>query len=173
MDRSGGTPVNPNANARCQKCLQPGHWTFDCQNERIYKPRPTRTALLSNPALKLPESSLPAVDLSHERETAAADLLKGHSSSGTFDSENDSDSSVSNSNSSNFSDTDSSNDSDLDSVSDTSSGYSSSEDDPKSSAKSTSNSDSDGFTPSEEGEASEGFSSRKRRRTDPSKELRR
>jgi hypothetical protein len=39
----------------CQKCLQSGHWTADCKNPPAYKSRPSRTALLSNPKLSLPE----------------------------------------------------------------------------------------------------------------------
>lgn len=30
----------------CQNCQQPGHWTYKCPNERVYKPRPSRTQLL-------------------------------------------------------------------------------------------------------------------------------
>jgi hypothetical protein len=55
------TPAAANASAagsKCQKCLQSGHWTADCTNERVYKARPSRTALLFNPKLKLPEETL-------------------------------------------------------------------------------------------------------------------
>ena len=38
-----------NANSKCQKCLQNGHWTADCPNLPLYKTRPSRTALLKNP----------------------------------------------------------------------------------------------------------------------------
>ena len=27
----------------CQKCYQPGHWTFECKNDRVYLSRPSRT----------------------------------------------------------------------------------------------------------------------------------
>lgn len=73
--RPNTAPTNPNANARCQKCLQPGHWTFDCKNDRTYRPRPTRTALLANPALSLPEARLEQDDIVREREWAAAEIL--------------------------------------------------------------------------------------------------
>ncbi|KAH9625797.1 hypothetical protein KSS87_006041 [Heliosperma pusillum] len=36
----------------CQKCLQLGHWTYECKNERVYVPRPSRTQLLKNPKLR-------------------------------------------------------------------------------------------------------------------------
>ena len=31
----------------CQKCLQSGHWTYECKSERSYAHRPSRTARLS------------------------------------------------------------------------------------------------------------------------------
>lgn len=59
---AGGRVSDSNANARCQKCLQTGHWTFDCTGARKYRTRPSRTALLINPQLRLPESLLEGVD---------------------------------------------------------------------------------------------------------------
>lgn len=41
--------INPKAETsvpRCQKCLQTGHWTFDCTEKRAYRTRPSRTAQL-------------------------------------------------------------------------------------------------------------------------------
>ena len=58
-----------NTGAKCQKCLKEGHWTADCTNERVYKPRPSRTALLFNPKLKLPEANLVKDDFVDERYT--------------------------------------------------------------------------------------------------------
>ena len=37
----------------CQKCYQHGHWTFECPNERGYLYRPSRTAVIKNPELKV------------------------------------------------------------------------------------------------------------------------
>ena len=34
------------ATVRCQKCLQIGHWTYECQNERKYLSRTSRSAEL-------------------------------------------------------------------------------------------------------------------------------
>ena len=53
--------------SKCQKCLKEGHWTADCPNERVYKSRPSRSALLFNPKLKLPEASLVKDDFIDER----------------------------------------------------------------------------------------------------------
>ncbi|XP_026189840.1 suppressor protein SRP40 [Cyclospora cayetanensis] len=40
------------AKAECQKCMQYGHWTYQCRNRRVYLQRPTRTQILRNPRLK-------------------------------------------------------------------------------------------------------------------------
>lgn len=40
------------AYTQCQKCFQPGHWTYECKNERVYISRPSRTQQLKNPKLK-------------------------------------------------------------------------------------------------------------------------
>lgn len=42
-----------NALSQCQKCFQPGHWTYECKNERVYISRPSRTQQLKNPKLKM------------------------------------------------------------------------------------------------------------------------
>ncbi|KAE9455137.1 hypothetical protein RHGRI_012691 [Rhododendron griersonianum] len=39
--------------SQCQKCFEPGHWTYECKNERKYISRPSRTQLLKNPKLKM------------------------------------------------------------------------------------------------------------------------
>lgn len=76
LTRPNTSPINPNAGAKCQKCLQAGHWTYDCPNQRTYRPRPTRSALLANPDLRLPEATMVPMDLEKERERAMADLLR-------------------------------------------------------------------------------------------------
>lgn len=43
--QAGGVPT-------CQKCLQEGHWTYECKNERVYQSRPTRTQQLKNPRVR-------------------------------------------------------------------------------------------------------------------------
>ena len=37
------------ANAVCQRCLQKGHFTFQCKNQAVYNVRPSRTQQLLNP----------------------------------------------------------------------------------------------------------------------------
>ncbi|XP_078445226.1 zinc knuckle (CCHC-type) family protein [Wolffia australiana] len=43
--------------AQCQRCLQPGHWTYECKNDPVYISRPSRTQQLKNPKLRLRPSS--------------------------------------------------------------------------------------------------------------------
>ena len=33
---------------QCQKCLEIGHWTYQCKKARVYSHRPSRTAILKN-----------------------------------------------------------------------------------------------------------------------------
>lgn len=42
--------------SQCQKCFQPGHWTYECKNERVYISRPSRTQQLKNPKLRMKAS---------------------------------------------------------------------------------------------------------------------
>ncbi|TRY73885.1 hypothetical protein TCAL_16921 [Tigriopus californicus] len=37
----------PAETIRCQKCLQFGHWTYECKNERKYLHRDSRTVTLN------------------------------------------------------------------------------------------------------------------------------
>ncbi|KAI7841725.1 hypothetical protein COHA_004591 [Chlorella ohadii] len=53
--QAGGAPT-------CQRCLQQGHWTYECKNEPVYQSRPTRTQQLKNPRVRarfLDASELP------------------------------------------------------------------------------------------------------------------
>lgn len=36
----------PPQGIRCQKCLEYGHWTYECKGKRKFADRPTRTTLL-------------------------------------------------------------------------------------------------------------------------------
>ncbi len=38
---------------KCQKCLEIGHWTYECQNSRKYLYRPSRTKLMKQKQLKM------------------------------------------------------------------------------------------------------------------------
>ncbi|GLH14363.1 Zinc finger CCHC domain-containing protein 10, partial [Gryllus bimaculatus] len=54
-----GTLLKKNAayppNVRCQKCLEYGHWTYQCQGKRKYLHRSSRTSQLKK-RLKLREA---------------------------------------------------------------------------------------------------------------------
>ncbi|GAA0159065.1 hypothetical protein LIER_15937 [Lithospermum erythrorhizon] len=48
-----GSMTTLSSAAQCQKCFQPGHWTYECKNERVYISRPSRTQQLKNPKLRM------------------------------------------------------------------------------------------------------------------------
>lgn len=35
-----------NQGPQCQKCLQIGHWSYQCKSQPVYAPRPSRTSIL-------------------------------------------------------------------------------------------------------------------------------
>lgn len=55
-----GKPLPP---SKCQKCLEDGHWTYECKSQPSYSYRPSRSAILKNPSLK-PELFCPPEPLS-------------------------------------------------------------------------------------------------------------
>uniref|UniRef100_G3TX38 Zinc finger CCHC-type containing 10 n=1 Tax=Loxodonta africana TaxID=9785 RepID=G3TX38_LOXAF len=133
---------------RCQKCLEFGHWTYECTGKRKYLHRPSRTAELKK-ALKEKENRLllqqSIAETNIERKTK-----KKRSKSVTSSSSNSSDSSASDSSSeseetstsssSEDSDTDDSSSSSSSSASSTSSSSSSDSDSDSSSSSSSSTS---------------------------------
>ncbi|KDR16756.1 Zinc finger CCHC domain-containing protein 10 [Zootermopsis nevadensis] len=58
---SGGMLAKKNSyppqGARCQKCLEYGHWTFECKGKRKYLHRSSRTSQLKK-RLKLREEAV-------------------------------------------------------------------------------------------------------------------
>lgn len=51
--RASGRGSRGNRNTlRCQRCLEYGHWTYECKKEPKYICRPSRTATLRNPRLE-------------------------------------------------------------------------------------------------------------------------
>lgn len=42
-------PAGDSSSVVCQKCLQKGHWTYECKNEAAYRSRPSRTKELLRP----------------------------------------------------------------------------------------------------------------------------
>ncbi|KAI3730095.1 hypothetical protein L6452_18771 [Arctium lappa] len=67
----------------CQKCFQPGHWTYECKNERVYISRPSRTQQLKNPKLRM--RGPVSYDLDNpefEKEEKVDKKKKKHSSKG-------------------------------------------------------------------------------------------
>uniref|UniRef100_A0A8C2PDN0 Zinc finger CCHC-type containing 10 n=1 Tax=Capra hircus TaxID=9925 RepID=A0A8C2PDN0_CAPHI len=133
---------------RCQKCLEFGHWTYECTGKRKYLHRPSRTAELKK-ALKEKENRL-LLQQSIGEANVERKTKKKRSKSVTSSSSNSSDSSASDSSSeseetstsssSEDSDSDESSSSSSSSASSTSSSSSSDSDSDSSSASSSSTS---------------------------------
>ncbi|CAL8461964.1 g1495 [Coccomyxa elongata] len=165
-NRYAKKPAYRSANAAttvCQKCLQAGHWTYECKNAAAYQSRPTRTKQLTDPKYKprfLAPGELLPEHRDKEPEEAAGKQAKGGkkrkkkpaaSSSSSDDSSSDDSSDSSSSSSSSddsSSDDSSSSSSSSDSDSDSSSGTSSSSSD-DSDDSSSSDSDSSSSSDSE------------------------
>ncbi|KAL0032420.1 hypothetical protein WJX79_010425 [Trebouxia sp. C0005] len=127
------------ANARCQKCQQQGHWTYECNQDYLYKSRPTRTQQLLDP--KYCPKFMDAREVLPEDHPAQAEPAKAPRKRRRHQS--DSSSSDSDSSSSSDSGSSSSSDSDSSSSSDgsTSSGSTSSSGSDSSSSSGSSSSD--------------------------------
>ncbi|PQP93010.1 zinc finger CCHC domain-containing protein 10 [Prunus yedoensis var. nudiflora] len=69
------------AASQCQKCFQPGHWTYECKNERAYISRPSRTQQLKNPKLKMKVSVSYDLDIPDIKEEKGSDYSSEESSS--------------------------------------------------------------------------------------------
>ncbi|KDN41014.1 hypothetical protein RSAG8_07720, partial [Rhizoctonia solani AG-8 WAC10335] len=63
-----GTNKNPRATADtiCQKCLQRGHFIYDCKSIQPYKSRPSRSQLLAKPELARKRGDKPSVEVPEE-----------------------------------------------------------------------------------------------------------
>ncbi|CAM9222868.1 unnamed protein product [Ascophyllum nodosum] len=133
----------------CQKCLQIGHWTYECKGKPAYKARVSRTQILENPSLKPKfHLDLPPGEKGAEDHGAGAAKVKTKTKIGKKRRRDDSSSSSSSSGSSSSddsssSDSSSSGSSGSESSSSSSSESSSSDSDSDSSSGSESNSDSD------------------------------
>ena len=58
MNSNRNRPGGSASSAVCQKCLQKGHWTYECKNEAAYRTRPSRTKELLRPNKKVCGGSL-------------------------------------------------------------------------------------------------------------------
>nr|CAH7727511.1 unnamed protein product [Callosobruchus chinensis] len=96
----------PPQGVRCQKCLEYGHWSYECKGKRKYLHRSSRTQQLKK-RLKSKEEGKP-VDPAGANQRAKQKTKKESSSSDSSDSSSDSDSSSSSSSSDSTSDSSSS-----------------------------------------------------------------
>ncbi|KAF8555234.1 hypothetical protein OG21DRAFT_1411151 [Imleria badia] len=63
----------------CQKCLQTGHFIYECKSARPYVSRPSRTEMLENPKVlaKLKAEGKPSVEVPEEfkKKSGTANLI--------------------------------------------------------------------------------------------------
>ncbi|KAG8754598.1 hypothetical protein FRC12_011141 [Ceratobasidium sp. 428] len=76
---SKGTNRNPRATADtlCQKCLQRGHFIYQCKFTQPYKSRPSRSQMLENPNLAKKRGEKPSVEIPEEfkKKTGVANKI--------------------------------------------------------------------------------------------------
>jgi hypothetical protein len=53
-------------NAQCQKCLEKGHWTYQCTRKRKYIERPSRTQLLEKRVKQIRQDRLDEEKKNHD-----------------------------------------------------------------------------------------------------------
>ncbi|XP_068129030.1 zinc finger CCHC domain-containing protein 10 isoform X1 [Hyperolius riggenbachi] len=154
-------------NVRCQKCLEIGHWSYECTGKRKYLYRPSRTTELKR-ALKEKEArmllgqsssnSLPEIKMKKKRPKSVTSSSSSSSSSNSSDSEPSSDSEDTSSSSS------SSEDSSSSSSSSSEDSFSESESESESDSESSSSSDTSSSSSSEEDTSSDDEPLRKKRK---------
>ncbi|XP_050443078.1 zinc finger CCHC domain-containing protein 10-like [Adelges cooleyi] len=89
----------PPQGVRCQKCLEHGHWTYECKGKRKFADRPSRTTLLKR-NLNKDRPAKAVLDNVPKKQTGRAKRKKKTNSSDSSSSSSDSDSSESSSSSS-------------------------------------------------------------------------
>ncbi|XP_018579197.1 zinc finger CCHC domain-containing protein 10 [Anoplophora glabripennis] len=100
-------PSYPPQGIRCQKCLEYGHWTYECKGKRKYLHRTSRTKQLKKRLKTLEETGSQAsvsnktkTQLKKKAESSSSDSDDSSSSSSSSSSESESSSSSDNSTSS-------------------------------------------------------------------------
>ncbi|KAG9011728.1 hypothetical protein FRB94_007718 [Tulasnella sp. JGI-2019a] len=74
---SRGSTNNPRATSStiCQKCLQTGHFTYQCKFKRPYMSRPSRTQLLEKPELLAKIQPLPVIPDEFKSKSGVANKI--------------------------------------------------------------------------------------------------
>eukprot|EP00644_Phytophthora_capsici_P013342 jgi/Phyca11/17584/fgenesh1_pg.PHYCAscaffold_29_\ len=76
VHRRGLGASTSSAAAMCQKCLKPGHWTYECKNEAVYVQRPSRSQQLKNPKLRQPFNQEKPPELREEEAEKSTKLKR-------------------------------------------------------------------------------------------------
>ncbi|EIM85808.1 uncharacterized protein STEHIDRAFT_79837 [Stereum hirsutum FP-91666 SS1] len=76
--RRGANTPRPSATTICQKCLDTGHFTYECKSSRPYVSRPSRTKQLEKPSVlaKLRKDGEPSVQVPEEFKTKSGTANK-------------------------------------------------------------------------------------------------
>ncbi|XP_030836367.1 zinc finger CCHC domain-containing protein 10 [Strongylocentrotus purpuratus] len=78
-------------NVRCQKCLEMGHWTYECSGKRKYVHRPSRISTLNKKLKqKQKEEEEGAKRLENPKSDSSSGDESDETSSGTIDSDSSS-----------------------------------------------------------------------------------
>ncbi|KAK9871254.1 hypothetical protein WA026_011528 [Henosepilachna vigintioctopunctata] len=89
--------IYPPQGVRCQKCLEYGHWTYECKGKRKYLHRSSRTQQL--------KKKIKALEENKKSDNSQADKSKASDNNSDSDSDSDSSSSSDDSSSSSSSGT--------------------------------------------------------------------
>lgn len=71
---------------KCQRCLEEGHWSFECTNPPSYVYRPSARAVYFNPELKKKINTSPDYDEPKNLKKDQIQVVKGRSRSRSSDS---------------------------------------------------------------------------------------
>ncbi|XP_028139603.1 zinc finger CCHC domain-containing protein 10 [Diabrotica virgifera virgifera] len=97
------TPTYPPQGVRCQKCLEYGHWSYECKGKRKYVHRSSRTQVLKKKLKTKEETTVNSNEANTNREQSSKENKSSRNNSSSEDSSSDSESSDSSSSDSNSS----------------------------------------------------------------------
>merc|ERR1739842_261649 len=77
------------ANYRCQKCLEVGHWTYDCTGTRKYVQRDSRTTVMKRKTETPKEDAKKAKKDDSSSDSSSSDSSSDSDSDSSSDSDDD------------------------------------------------------------------------------------
>ncbi|KAI4457479.1 zcchc10 protein [Holotrichia oblita] len=88
-------PTYPPEGVRCQKCLEYGHWSYECKGKRKYVHRSSRTQILKKKLKVIEETNTKYESETHQSKKHHSGKDSSSSSSGSSESSSDSEDSSS------------------------------------------------------------------------------